>query len=277
MGLLDKISDKINEKIDETLNPKSQVQHSKTAAEMLEERSAENCAKHHDEITSLFQHLDEILGRDDYDDQLKDLGDCCSEILDLDPYNFEANRGMITALIDLEEYDQAYATCSRLLRCYPNDLELQLLMGDIFLFTQKYGDAISYYDGIIQQTTTENVALRAKRAKSRLLFSIGNYEEAVQFCDGQLLLHESDETLLSIKKQSLEKIQEQKDQQEKSENTQRQIDELSRRVGDVSEMPKSNPEFSVADEISKLINLKEQGAITEEEFLEMKQKLMGKM
>jgi hypothetical protein len=35
--------------------------------------------------------------------------------------------------------------------------------------------------------------------------------------------------------------------------------------------------ISIADELNKLVKLKEQGAITEEEFLQMKSNLMNKM
>ncbi|MBL7002263.1 MAG: SHOCT domain-containing protein [Nitrosopumilus sp.] len=261
MKFLDKIGDKINEKIDDTLNPKVS---STNNSDWKEEYSEEKSRKHGKKIAELEQQMRNCYDNDDYED----LFTACVQIQSLNPLHKESRKLSVYALVELKMFDHAYKDCSDLLEEYPNDNFLLEQMGLILYRSGEYIDSIHYFEKVIQKTPyTESIALDCKINKAYALSNSGNFEEAVQFCTDELKLHENDETLLMIKNKVLEEIQNQKEiKEEKATQAKKEPDSSQ-----------NNSEFSIADELAKLVKLKEQGAITEEEFLEMKQKLMGKM
>ena len=249
MGLLDKIGDKINEKIDETLNPKVS---SNSNSNWKEEYSEEKSRKHGKELAELEKKMDELYQNDSFDELFR----CCVEILAIDMFHFNAKEMQIDALIGLEMFDDAYELCSKLLQEVPNNNNILAQKGEILYRSGKLLESIPIFEKLIQKIPYTNpLALSCKINKAYALSNTGNFEEAVEFCEKELKLHENDETLLMIRNKVLEEIQKNKDQ----ESTQ------------------NNSDSSIADQISKFNKLKEEGAITEEEFTEMKKKLMDKM
>ncbi len=279
MGLLGKIGDKIGEKIDDKLNPKVETEHFETKVELKEKMSDKNFEKYHDELTELYEQYTKIFSGDYYDDRDQDLLDICLKMLDYDPVSPQINLNLARHLTNVGRYEDAYIICSTLLEDYPNVPEVELRMGNIFLYSKKANEAIPFYDSVIQKTPyTEYEALSAKHGKAMALESMHNYEEAVQFCNDQLSLHENDKLLLRIKNKSLEFMKETKKQMEIVDKQIQQEDELLEQTNSTNnEKSLGTSDSFVADELSKLAKLKEQGVISEEEFSKMKQKLMEKM
>lgn len=279
MGLLGKIGDKIGEKIDDKLNSKNESDNWRTRTEYKEVQSAENCKKYEKEISNLQQEMEKIELSEFYDEQAQDLLDCCLKITEFDTWNFDANMAMVRALITLEKFEEAIQFCSPLLEDYPNDPVIENQMGDILLYSKNPEDSIPYYDSVIQKTPyTDFEALSAKQGKAIALQSMGEFEEVIQFCEDQLSLHENDKVLLDIKEKSKEYLEKENEDSARVENQMKQADELLEQTDSTSNEKSQNTSDSfIADELSKLAKLKEQGAITEDEFLQMKQKLMDKM
>ena len=258
MKFLDKIGDKINEKIDDTLNPKVS---STNDSNWKEEYSEEKSKQHGKKITELEQQMDEFYQNDSYHDLL----DCCLEVRQIDPFHMGARKLSVYAWKELKNYKTAYEDCSKLLQEYPNDNFLTEEMGLILYRSEKFVESIPFFESLIQRVPyTDSMALDSKINKASALYNSNNFEEAIQFCTDELKLHKNNEELSIIKNRATEAIQDEKEEkiiQKKKE----------------PDSSQNNSEFSIADELSKLVKLKEQGAITEEEFLEMKQKLMDKM
>jgi|APSaa5957512535_1039671.scaffolds.fasta_scaffold02275_19 tetratricopeptide (TPR) repeat protein len=262
MKFLDKIGDKINEKIDDTLNPK--VSSTNENMDYKEKHSADMLKKYGKEIRELEQQMDEFYQNDSFND----LYNCCLEILSIDVYHHNARELSVDALIGLERFDEAYKFCLELLQEYPNNNNFLAQKGQILYRSGQFIESIPVFEKLIQKIPyTDSLALDCKINKAYALSNSGNFEEAVQFCTDELKLHENDETLLMIKNKVLEEIQNQKEIKE----------EKAIQAKKESDSSQNNSEFSIADELAKFVKLKEQGAITEEEFLEMKQKLMDKL
>jgi predicted Zn-dependent protease len=261
MKFLDKIGDKINEKIDDTLNPKVS---STNNSNWKEEYSEEKSKKHGKKIAELEQQMNEFYQNDSYHDLL----DCCLEIRQIDPFHMDARKLSIYGWRGLENYKTAYEDCSKLLQEYPNDNFLTEEMGLILFRSRKYIESIPLFESLIQRIPyTDSLALDSKLNKASALLNSYNFEEAVQFCTEELKLHNDNEDLIAMKNKALEEIQNQKEIKE----------EKIIQAKKESNFSQNNSEFSIADELAKFVKLKEQGAITEEEFLEMKQKLMDKL
>jgi len=255
MGLLDKIGNKINEKIDETLNPKASS--SNNNSDWKKEYSEEKSRKHGKELAELEKKMDELYQNDSFDELFR----CCVKILAIDMFHFNAKEMQIDALIGLEMFDDAYELCSKLLQEVPNNNNILAQKGEILYRSGKLLESIPIFEKLIQKIPYTNpLALSCKINKAYALSNTGNFEEAVEFCEKELKLHENDETLLMIRNKVLEEIQKNKEQNKNKE-----------------ESTQNNSDSSIADQISKFNKLKEEGAITEEEFTEMKKKLMDKM
>jgi len=269
MGLLGKIGgkigDKINEKIDETLNPK--MRSTSNNSNWKEEYSEKQSRKHGKEISELEKQMDKFYQNDSY----VDLFGCCSDILGLNPCHLESRKLSVYALVELERYNDAHEFCSKLLEDYPNDSFLMEQMGKMLLGSGEYIRSITWFERLIQKTpASDSLAYNSKINKAIALTHSGNFEEAIQFCTDELRLEKNDKTLLMIKNKALEEIQNVKEQKKIKEEKiiQEKIEQ---------ESPQNNSGSSIADQISKFNKLKEQGAITEEEFSEMKKKLMDKI
>jgi tetratricopeptide (TPR) repeat protein len=260
MGLLGKIGgkigDKINEKIDETLNPK--VSSTNTNSDWKEEYSKEKSKTFGKELAQLEQQMNGFYQNDSYNDLL----DCCLKILSIDAFHHNARELEIDALIGLEMFDKAYKLCIKLLEEYPNNNNFLAQKGEILYRSGKLLESIPIFEKLIQKIPYTNpLALNCKINKAYALSNTGNFEEAVEFCEKELKLHENDETLLMIKNKVLKEIQKNKEQNNNKEE----------------EFTENKSDYSIADQISKFNKLKEEGVITEEEFTEMKKKLMDKM
>jgi tetratricopeptide (TPR) repeat protein len=256
MKFLDKIGDKINEKIDETLNPK--VSSTNSNSDWKKEHSKEKLRKHGKEITELEKQMDEFYQNNSYDELL----DCCLKILSIDVFHHNARVLKVDALIGLEQFDLAYESCVKLLLEEPNNNNFLAQKSWILYRSGKYVEAIQVFEKLIQKVLIfDPLVLNCKINKAYALSNSGNHEETIEFCIEQLRLHENNEELLMIKNkvEEIQKEKEQKTSQEQNESSQ------------------NNSGSSIADELSKFKKLKEQGAITEEEFSEMKKKLMAKM
>jgi len=279
MGFLDKISDKITEQIEERLGTEKQYERPMTQTERIESYSKENYEKHHVEIDEHNQRMEQIFKTDSYPERFNDVLDCCSKILELDPYNFNAKINAITAMSRNGKPKPAINTCKSLLKLYPNNPMLENLMGEIYWYSEDYGSAILFFNSVIQRTPyTDHEALKAKQGKGESLYMCGRYDEAIEFCNDQLLLHENDEELIDVKMKSLEKIQELNEQTQKAnEQTQKANDAPDQPTSDSSQNQNNTSDVSIPDQISKFAKLKEQGLISDEEFNEMKQKLMKKI
>jgi tetratricopeptide (TPR) repeat protein len=272
MGLLGniggKIGDKINEKIDETLNPK--VSSTRKNLDYKERYSADMLKKYGKKITELEEKMSESYDNESYNEVYS----FCTKILSYDRFHESARRILLEALVEIERYDDAYELCSKLLQDYPNDPNLEEKKGWILFKNGNYIESIPIFESLIQKIPyTDPLALNCKINKAYALANSFNYHEAVEFCTEQLKLHKNDETLLMIKNKVLEEIQKEKEQTKiKEEKEQQTIREQKEQVSS-----KTTSDFSVADELSKFNKLKEQGAISEEEFSEMKKKLLDKM
>ena len=252
---------------------------SMTAAEIIQSRSEKNYEKHHEEIDRINLKMDEIYKKDGYPEQNNDLIDCCLEILELDPYNFHAQMESILPMARNGKTEPAQKTCRRLLDLYPNDPTLENYMGDVFWYSGDYGNAILFYESVIQKTPyTEYQALKAKRGKADSLYLNENYDEVIEFCNDQLAIHENDKVLTDLKTDALKAIQNLNERIEETDEKIQQIDIISQQLESEKSQNSNNTSDSfIADELIKLAKLKEQGAISEEEFIQMKQKLMKKM
>jgi tetratricopeptide (TPR) repeat protein len=279
MKFLDKITDKIADKIEERLGTDEQYEPPMTLAEEVQSDSEKNYEKHHVEIDKLNQRLKEIYNTDDYPEQNNDIIDCCFEILELDSSNFHAQMDLILPLARTGKTESALNTCKILLELYPNDPTLENLMGDIFFYSGNHDNAILYYDGVIQKTPyTDDQALKAKQWKAHSLYMSDRYDEAIEFCSEQLGLHENDKVLTHIKISSLESRQNLNDNTKKYDELIQQVDDASEQIDSENNQNEGNTSDSfIADELSKLAKLKEQGVIDDDEFKQMKQKLMKKM
>ena len=269
MGLLgkigDKIGDKINEKIDETLNPK--MRSTSNNSNWKEEYSEKQSRKHGKEISELEKQMDKFYQNNSYEDLL----DCCSKITSLDMFHRNARELTVDALIGLEDFDRAWDACMELLQEEPNNNNFLAQKGSILYLSKKYEHAIRVFETLIQKVPmSDPLALNCKIYNASALFNSYNYDEAVEFCTEQLRLHKNNEDLLMIKNKALEEIQNYEEQKKIKEEKiiQEKIEQ---------ESPQNNSGSSIADQISKFNKLKEQGAITEEEFSEMKKKLMDKI
>jgi len=269
MGLLGKIGgkigDKINEKIDETLNPK--MRSTSNNSNWKEEYSEKQSRKHGKEISELEKQMDKFYQNNSYEDLL----DCCSKITSLDMFHRNARELTVDALIGLEDFDRAWDACMELLQEEPNNNNFLAQKGSILYLSKKYEHAIRVFETLIQKVPmSDPLALNCKIYNASALFNSYNYDEAVEFCTEQLRLHKNNEDLLMIKNKALEEIQNYEEQKKIKEEKiiQEKIEQ---------ESPQNNSGSSIADQISKFNKLKEQGAITEEEFSEMKKKLMDKI
>ncbi len=269
MGLLGKIGgkigDKINEKIDETLNPK--MRSTNNHSNWKEEYSEKQSRKHGKEISELENQMDKFYQNNSYEDLL----DCCLKIRSLDMFHRNARELTVDALIGLEDFDRAWDACMELLQEEPNNNNFLAQKGWILFRSEKYEHAIRVFGELIQKVPiSDPLALNCKINKAYALTNSYNYDEAVEFCTEQLRLHENNEELLMIKNKVLEEIQNYKEQKKIKEEKiiQEKIEQ---------ESPQNNSGSSIADQISKFNKLKEQGVITEEEFSEMKKKLMDKI
>jgi tetratricopeptide (TPR) repeat protein len=268
MGLLGKIGgkigDKINEKIDETLNTK--VSSTNSNQNWKEEYSEEAYRKHGKEISKLEQQMEEFY----QNDSNKDLISICLKIRQIDPFHIGARKLSVYAWKELENYKTAYDDCSELLKEYPNDNFLTEEMGLILYRSGKFVESIPLFESLIQRIPIgESLALDSKVYKAYALYDSRNFDEAIEFCTDQLRLHENNEDLLNVKNKALGEI-EKEEKQIEAEKEQETIQEQK-------ESSQNDSGSSIADQISKFNKLKEQGAITEDEFLEMKKKLMDKM
>ena len=272
MGLLGKIGgkigDKINEKIDETLNPK--VSSTRKNLDYKERYSADMLKKYGKKITELEEKMSESYDKESYNEVYS----FCTKILSYDRFHEIARRILLEALVKIERYDDAYELCSKLLQDYPNDPNLEEKEGWILYKNGNYIESIQIFEHLIQKIPYDNpLALNCKINKAYALSHSGNYEEAVEFCTEQLKLHKNNEDLLMIKNTILKEIQKEKENKKiKEEKEQLTIQE--KKAPDSSQ---NKSEFSIGDELTKLVNLKNQGSISEDEFLKMKQKLMEKM
>ncbi len=272
MGLLGKIGgkigDKINEKIDETLNPK--VSSTRKNLDYKERYSADMLKKYGKKITELEEKMSESYDKESYNEVYS----FCTKILSYDRFHESARRILLEALVEIERYDDAYELCSKLLQDYPNDPNLEEKKGWILFKNGNYMESIQIFEHLIQKIPYDNpLALNCKINKAYALSHSRNYEEAVEFCTEQLKLHKNNEDLLMIKNTILKEIQKEKeDKKIKEEKEQQTIQEQKEH-----ESTQNNSDSSIADQISKFKKLKDQGAITEEEFSEMKKKLMDKM
>jgi tetratricopeptide (TPR) repeat protein len=273
MGLLGKIGgkigDKINEKIDETLNPK--VSSTNRSSNWKEEYSEKQSRKHGKEISKLEQQMEEFYQNDSNDDLIE----TCLKIRQIDPFHIDARKLSVYAWKELENYKTAYEDCSKLLQEYPNNSFLTEEMGLILFRSGKFVESIPLFESLIQRIPIdEPLALESKINKAFALYNSRNFDEAIEFCTDQLRLHENNEKLLNVKNEALGEIE--KEQTKiKEEKEQQTIQEQRTIQEQVSS--KTNSDFSVADELSKFNKLKDQGAISEEEFLEMKKKLLDKI
>ena len=272
MGLLGKIGgkigDKINEKIDDTLNPK--VSSTRKNLDYKERYSADMLKKYGKKITELEEKMSESYDNESYNEVYS----FCTEILSYDRFHESARRILLEALVEIERYDDAYELCSKLLQDYPNDPNLEEKKGWILFKNGNYIESIQIFEHLIQKIPYDNpLALNCKINKAYALSHSRNYEEAVEFCTEQLKLHKNNEDLLMIKNTILKEIQKEKENKKiKEEKEQLTIQEQKQQVSS-----KTNFDFSVADELSKINKLKEQRVISDEEFLKMKKKLLDKL
>jgi len=266
MGFLDKIGGKINEKIDETLNPKDSAHRGNL--DWKEKHSSDMLKTHGKEIMELEERMGEYYDNESYQDLLG----CCLDIRKIDSFHFPARKLTVYALRKLELYQKAYDACIDMLNEYPNNDFLLFEKGLILYDSSEYVDSISIFEKLIQKTPyTDVLAIEYKLRKASALLNSHNFEEAIQFCDEELKLHENEEDLIEIKNKALEEIEE-REKRVNEEKEQKEILEQKKQ-----ESLQNNSGSSIADELSKFNKLKEQGAITEEEFSEMKKKLMDKM
>jgi tetratricopeptide (TPR) repeat protein len=278
MGLLDKIGDKLSEKLDDVLNSDTQVQSTtpKTLAELTDEESAKNIKKYYDEIDSLGKKMSKISEKEDFDEH--EYLECCFKILEFDPQNFNTKLSLFSTLCRMGEADRAYSMCVSMIETYPNNSHVDSKMADILLSTKDYDNAIAYYEKVIQKIPrTEYLSLHAKQGKAYALFDKEDYYGAIQFCDEQLPIHENDTSLTNLKIEALEAIQALNDKEKSNEQIQKSNNTPEQPIPESSQQQSDTSDVSIPDQISKFAKLKEQGLISDEEFIEMKQKLMKKI
>ena len=106
-------------------------------------------------------------------------------VLEREPDNQTALRGLVEARIQLRDLEGALAPLEKLAASNPNQTEVRLILGQLYATQQRYDDAITVYDQAIKASKQD---FRPVLAKASILKQQGLTEQAKALFDNAAAL-----------------------------------------------------------------------------------------